>query len=530
MLVQGCMLPFLPVAAPQPVAEVAEPEDEPEEDEPVVVIPPQPGQFTLRYEPEHNNFTMNPITARNRDNIVLGSLLYESLFILDDYLRPVPILCENWETDDFITYTFDLYPDIAMHDGSSLTADDVTYSLRQAMQRGRHSNKLRSVSSINSTDDLTVTIVLNSPNARFIRLLDIPIIKSGSIDYRIPPGTGPYIFPTSDAMQLTRFRSHRNYNDLPLSTIYLLECYDSDLTDFFDDGRLSLLWDDPTSAFDIRINRQHEPRLFNTTAIQYIGFNAHSPVLRHQDIRRAIGCSIERQYIVDNIMNVPRPGQAIPAHVAFSPIFDLYDPAWEDRQMDPLIEMAALVERIGLEDRFNESFLAMPDGYGNFTRFTLDFIVNIENSHKLIAANRIADNLRQYGFNVNVRGLQWTDFIKELEAGTFDMYYGEILLGADFDLSPLLLPGDENINYGRTGNTAYKPLIDAFLAASTQEEVSEAGAQLNLAILQAAPFIPILYKKYAVYTPPGVLTGAAPGQSGVFHNFQDWSIDLYMLN
>jgi len=528
ILLHGCGLPLLPVATPQPTPEVVEPE-EPEPEEPVVVIPPTPGSFTLRYEPEHTLFTMNPITARNRDNIVLGTLIYESLFILDDNLRAVPLLCESWETEDNVTFTIRILPDISMHDGSTLTADDVVYSLRQARARGRHMSKLRMVSSVSAEDEHTVIIVLESPNARFIRLLDIPIIKSGTIDYRIPPGTGPYIFPNPEAMQLTRFISYRNFDDLPLTTIHLLECNDTDLTDFFDNGRLSLLWDDPTDAFDVRINRQHEARFYNTTAIQYIGFNANSNVLRYQDVRRAIGCSIERQYIVDNIMNVPRPGQAIAAPTALSPVFDMYDPDWDIRG-DPMTEMAALIGRVGLEDHFHESFLAMPDGYGNFSRFSLNFIVNIENAHKLNAANRIADNLRQYGFNVNVRGLQWTAFIEALEEGDFDMFYGETLIGADFDLSPLLLPGEGNLNFGRTGTTAFKPLIDSFLAAETQEEVSYAGEQLNLAIMQHAPFIPILYKRYAIYTPTGVLTSAFPGQSGVFHNFQDWVLDLYMLN
>jgi len=529
LVLQGCWLNILPTATPQPTPEAAEPEEEPEEPEPVYVPPPIPGQFTLRYEPEDSGFTMNPITARNRDNIVLSSLLYESLFILDDHLQAVPLLCEEWYSEDHLIYTFTIYPDIAMHDGSVLTADDVSYSIRQAGRRGRHMSKLRSISSVESDGELTVTVTLNEPNVRFIRLLDIPIIKNGTIDERIPPGTGPYVFPIPSSMQLTRFRGYRHYDSLPLNTIYLVECNDSDLTDFFDNGRLSLLWDDPTGAFDIRINRQHEPRLFNTTSIHYIGFNANSRVVRNQDVRRAIGCSINRQYIIDNIMNIPRTGQAISAPVAISPVFDMYDSAWEIRS-DPLLEMAALVTRVGMEDYFHESFLAMPDGYGGFHRFTLDFIVNIENTHKLAAAHQIADNLRQFGFNVSVRGLQWTAFIKALEDGDFDMFYGETVLGADFDLSPLLLPGDDNLNFGKTGHTSFKSLIDAFLAADTQEEVSEAGAMLNLAIMQYAPFIPILYKRHAIYSPTGVVTGASPGQSGVFHNFQDWSIDLYMLN
>jgi len=530
LFLQGCWLPphLNPAlnTPPEP-PELYEPPlpEEPEPDE-----PPTPGQFTLRYEPE---FTMNPIRALNRDNIMLSSLLYESLFILTEDLVAVPLLCARWETEDNVTFTFEILPNIAMHDGSVMTVDDVVYSLRQAMnhQRSRHRSKLRGIESVTATpeEELSITITLENPNARFIRLLDIPIIKAGTIDDNKPPGTGPYQFPHADAMLLNRFSGYRHFVELPLTRIYLLECSDSDLTQLFDSGELSLLWDDPAGAFDIRLNRPHEPRLYNTTALQYLGFNANSPALRNADVRRAIGCAIERQYIVENIMNIPRSGQTVAAPATISPVFDLYDTRWEYRG-DLLSEMGALLERAGLADAFQDSFLAMPDGFGGFQRFELIFIVNIENSHKVAAANRIAENLRLFGFNINVRALQWSAFMEALEEGSFDMYYGETLLGADFDFTSLLLPGEDNLNFGSTGNTTYRSIIHSFLAAGTQDEVSYFGEQLNLAVVQNAPFIPILYKRYAIYSHMGAITDATPSQSGVFHNFQNWKIDLLMLD
>jgi len=528
ILLQGCWIPYRPNLQSQMTSDMPDVVEFPEVPDRDPIELPLPSQFTLRYE---TAFTMNPIFALNRDNIVLTSLLYESLFILDDNLTAIPMLCVDWYSEDNVNYTFEIMPNVEMHDGSLLTAEDVAYSLRHAMnqQRSRHRSKLHSIDTISTDGDYTISITLKSPNARFIRLLDIPIIKSGSIDLRIPPGTGPYLFAYPEAMQLSRFSGYRYLADLPLTSIHLLECSDSDLTQLFDNGVLSLLWDDPGGAFDIRLTRPHEPRLYNTTALQYLGFNANSFVLRNPNVRRAIGCAIERQYIVDNIMNDPRAGQAIAAPVAISPIFDMYDTSWEARG-DLLNEMGLLIEQSGLEDYFSESFLAAPDGGGGYRRFTLNFIVNIENSHKLAAAMNIADNLRQYGFDVTVRTLQWNEFIKALEDGKFDMYYGETLLGADFDFSPLLLPGDGNLNFGGTANTAYRPLIDNFLAAETQEEVSIAGENLNLTITQNAPFIPILYKRYAIYTHMGVIARASPSQSGVFHNFHEWSILLDSFN
>jgi len=482
---------------------------------------PVPGRFTLRYDPKS---TLNPITALNRDNILISALLYESLFVLDGNLNVEPLLCESWETEDNVSFTFNIKPGIAMSDGSRLTADDVVYTLRQASLKGRFINRFGSVTGVSSDGELAVTVTLQSPNSRFIYLLDVPVIKSGSIDNRLPPGTGPYTFTDPDVMRLDRFTGYRDFRSLPLTTVYLLECGDDELTQLFDDGELSLLWDDPSDAFDIRLNRLDEKRYYNTTTIQFIGFNAREGVMRNPDVRRAVGCSIDRNYIVNEIMS----GQAIPAPLPLPATFRHYDPKWEHRDLDPLTEMSLLLDRARMEDFDNDSYLEIADGLGGYADFSVDFIVNSENMHRARAANAIADNLRQFGFRISVRELPWESFINALQLGDFDMYYGEITLGADFDLSPLVLPG--NLNFGGTASTTNKPFIDDFLASETDEEVQDAVSRLLDEIQRNAPFVPVLYKKYVIHTSMGAISGAEPGQSNVFRNFTDWKINLSMLS
>ena len=521
LFLHGCLLTMAPVETSPEIEEPPPPPAEPTGNP--VREPPEAGQFTLRYD---SASTMNPITSLNRDHILLSSLMYESLFTLDSSLNVSTALCESWSTADSVTYEFVLKPDIAMRDGSYLTADDVVYTLRQAMQTGRFVNRLEVIRNISTDSDLTVTIMLKSPNSRFIRLLDVPIIKDGSIDDHIPPGTGPYVFSgTGRTARLTRFPRHRDYDRLPVSVIHLIECDDNEVMELFDGGELSLLWDDPSGAFNIRFNRLNEPRYYDTTALQYIGFNTRTVVLYNHDVRRAIGCAIDRNYIANKIM----PGQTVPAPLALSPVYRWYDPQWEERDIDPLIEMSALLVFVGLEDFDSDSYLEYPDGFGGFFEFTLDFIVNSENAYKVQAAHRIADALRRTGFDIVVRELPWENFKIALQTGDFDMYYGEILLSADFDLSPLLLP-ESSINYGRTGSSSFFPLIENFLSAQTAFEERETAKHLCEEIRMYAPFVPILYKKYAIFTPIGAVTGASPSQSGVFYGFTDWTIDMTMLS
>ena len=519
LLLQGCRYPDIPIEGPQvtgsPPAVASPAHDIP------VPSPAQPGHFTIRYVQED---TVNPITCMTRDNIVLSSLLYESLFTLDGNLNIEPVLCESWSTEDNITFKFIIKDDIAMNDGSLLTADDVVYTLRQAMQTGRFVNRLSTIRSVTSDEDLEVTVVLNTENNRFIRLLDIPIIKYGSVENHIPPGTGPYTFSGAGDMRLVRFFRHRDYTRLPLSEIRLLECDDNELAELFDVGVLSLLWDDPSDTFDIILNRHNEPRFYDTTSLQYIGYNARSIALRDIDVRRAIGSSLNRQYIIENIM----PGQSVASPLALPPAYRLYSTQWEQTVVDPLIEMSWLFRRAGLEDNDNDSFLEYPDSYGGFLKISLDFIVNSDNTYKVRTAHRIADTLRLYGIEVIVRELPWERYLSALRTGDFDMYYGEVSLGPDFDLSPLLLP-DNHLDFGMTGSDFYKPYIDAFMSAQTDYEERVAAERLCEEIRLNAPFVPILYKRYVVYTHIAAVAGATPSQTGVFNNFADWVVDLTMM-
>ncbi|MDR0490956.1 MAG: ABC transporter substrate-binding protein [Oscillospiraceae bacterium] len=517
---QGCLTDIVPEEVPLESdipAEIQTTDDETSSNA------PSRGRFTLRFDPQS---TLNPITGQNSDNILLSSLMYECLFSLDGALNAEPVLCERWHTGDNVTYTFEIKPNVAMSDGSLLTADDVAYTLNQAMRNARFSRRLGNIKSIATDGELTLTVELKSPNRRFINLLDVPVIKSDSIGNNLPPGTGPYVLAGAEAVRLNRFAQHRDFSRLPVTIIYLRECGDDEVAEMFEDGKLSLLWDDPSDTYDIRLNRIRETRPYDTTALQFIGFNTRLTALAEPDVRRAIGCAIDRDYITNEIMQ----GQAQKAPLALSPSYAFYDERWENTAVDPLGKiMSDLLLRAGLADIDNDSFFEYPDGFWEYRKFSIDFIVNSENTYKVRIVHEIADKLRRTGFDIAVRELPWAGFIEALESGSFDMFYGETELNADFDLSSLLLPNG-SLNYGGTGGSSYAPLIESFLSASTDAGEKAAAERLCDEIKQFAPFVPVLYKKYVVYTPIGAISGASPGQSGVFRMFPDWTVDLTMLS
>ena len=73
--------------------------------------------------------------------------------------------------------------------------------------------------------------------------------------------------------------------------------------------------------------------------------------------------------------------------------------------------------------------------------------MNEENSFKRAIAGHLAESWTAGGLPVEIRALPWEEYTAALDAGDFDLYYGETRLTADWDLSGLLAPAGA-LNYG----------------------------------------------------------------------------------
>ena len=106
--------------------------------------------------------------------------------------------------------------------------------------------------------------------------------------------------------------------------------------------------------------------------------------------------------------------------------------------------------------------------------------------------------------------------------GDFDMYYAEVKLGADFDLTALLTE-DGSMNYGNIADENYATYINNYLAADDLTRQS-ACYQMLLYIAQNAPIIPVCFERHEVITHRNVITGIEVTSSNVFYNISEWTI------
>ena len=121
-----------------------------------------------------------------------------------------------------------------------------------------------------------------------------------------------------------------------------------------------------------------------------------------------------------------------------------------------------------------------------------------------------------------MRVLPWEEYMAALAAGDFDLYYGEVRLSADWNLSQLLSPGGA-LNYGGWSNPQTSQLIAALAAA---EDRTAAARTLCAHLQSQAPILPLCFKSSSVLAQAGVLEGLQPTAAEPFYNLKDCVIHL----
>ncbi len=460
-----------------------------------------PENFSLPYTPGQ---TLDPIDCTDGMQQVVASLLYEGLFRLDHALEPQLSLCSSYTYDPTThRYVFTIREGVLFSDGSALTAADVRATLERARQSDRYRSRLSGVASISSRG-ANVTITLTSPNTGFPALLNIPIVKSGTQKNTVPIGTGPYCYTVEEGnAYLTASPSWWRGGGQPLERIPLVEAADYDTLLYrFSSHDVQLITADLTSAESAATTGKVDCLDAETTVLQYIGCNTARAPLDNLALRRALWSGVNRAYIVSAFLS----GHGNAAQYPVSPVSPLYPTA--------------------LEEAYSiEAFSTALAQSGYVSERPLTLLVNEENSFKQAIAGHLAESFTKAGLPVEVQILPWDAYSAALAAGNFDLYYGEVRLTADWNLSSLLTAGSA-LNYGNWNN----PQTDALLADFAAAEDRAAAMNTLCAHLQSqVPIIPVCFKSTSVLSQADVLENLSPTAAEPFYNLTDCIVHLREL-
>ena len=153
---------------------------------------------------------------------------------------------------------------------------------------------------------------------------------------------------------------------------------------------------------------------------------------------------------------------------------------------------------------------------------SLSLVVNKENPAKIKMARALRDSLAEKGITVTLSELRWERYIRALKNREYDIYLGEVMLTADFDLTQLLSYGG-NANYG-VYDAQLQSLIYDF-NASAEEGKQDAAAKLFSYIAEHLPVISLMFEIETIYTHRETVSGMNPTIHNQFSNITAWSIN-----
>ena len=502
--------------------------------------------FSLGY---YKGEGLHPYTCSNTTNQNLMGLIYEPLFAIDQTFATEPCLAksctiqvtsasgseeekdtegdasetgtEGDETDQKdaskeekkkeqprskiagkTTCTIQLRDDVTFSDGTSLSAEDVVYSLEQAQRKGSiYRERLSDVTSITASGSTTVVIEINAADAAFDSLLDIPIIsRSGSSN---PIGTGPYVLNTKKgkAVSMTRNTNWWQEGTLPADTITLYAADDSDMMIFgFGSGSISMVNTDLTGTNALSYTGDYNVVDYPTTSMLYVGCNTHSGPCQNQSFRQALYYVFDRDTLATKMLS----GHAEPTVLPVSPKSKLYD------------------EKLAETYAWSEETAKKKLADGHYYNQTLKLIVNKESAFKTAFAEELKKELEAIGIKVQVEALAWDEFADALDERSFDLYLGEVKLKSNFDLTAVI-GSNGNLNYGGYQDKELEKLLTKF---QTADKASRAAAAKNLykAVADAAATIPLCFKNHSVLTHWSANASIAPTQQNLFYHIAEWDL------
>ena len=495
-----------------------------EEDAAEVVIGQSSGQELAATYAADEKFSLNamfsssfnPYQTSSAWNLVVGMLVYENLVEPDENFEAQPNLVTAWQTEDGVHWRFYVDTTRKFHDGGDMKAVDAVYSINQAMAfGGKYAARFRRVIGISVIDDETFDITLSEANFRFYQLLDIPCIEYNSGGSSTPPGTGPYMFSEAETY-LVLDDKHPLAGEMPLDTIYLKEYSAAeDILQAFEDSWIDLVLNEPNGMSGLGYSSTNLIKYVDTTCMHYLGYNMQSSLFSGSMARAIMTYAIDRNAIVSDVME----GAAVAATLPIHPNSALYPADYAD---------TLAYSEDSLQNALNNIGAADLDGDGQLEfggrKYTLNFIVCADSAVKVFAARRIASTLQKKGIAVNLRELNYEDYIENLEDGNFDIYYAEVKICSDWDLCKFFESGGD-LNYGGLNDNALLNAMKTFLASSETSQLQNRD-MLYQYIGQNAPITVICFERNQVLYHRGVLAGLAPTQANIFRHMENLTINL----
>ncbi len=335
--------------------------------------------------------TLDPAIGYDWQNWSMIKSLFDSLL---DY-KPgttelTPDLAESYTiSDDGLVYTFNLRKGVKFHNGRTMTAADVKYSLDRvtnpktqspgagffASVKGfdAASGGSGSLSGVTVVDDNTVRIELSRPDATFLHVVAInfasvvpreAVEKWGEDFGKHPVGTGAFSLAEWSLGQRLVFKKNPDYYNagIPKLDQITFEVGQEPIVALLrlQNGEVDIAGDGipPAKFLEVKNDPKYADSIVEGSQLHtgYITLNVKMKPFDNLKVRQAVNMAINKDRIV-RIIN----GRAVPANQPLPPLMPGYDPDYKGFAYDPDAAKSLLAEA-GFGDGFEtELYVANTD-------------------------------------------------------------------------------------------------------------------------------------------------------------------------
>jgi peptide/nickel transport system substrate-binding protein len=256
----------------------------------------------------------------------------------------VPELATSWEANDDLTvWTIKLRQGVEFHNGKTMNADDVVFSIN--LHRGEDSISqskalVAVISDVQASAPDEVTITLTGPNAGFppiLALTNLTIVPADDMNFDAGIGTGGYILEAYEPGVKSIARKNPNYwksERAHFDSVEMLAIRDVNArTTALQTGEIDAMNSvDPTTAG--LLSAMPGIDLLQTQGKVHYAFSmiTTDPLFADARVRKAMKLSINRQDMVDKVLN---GYGSIANDQPISEAYEYYNPDIAQHEYDP---------------------------------------------------------------------------------------------------------------------------------------------------------------------------------------------------
>lgn len=491
--------------------------------------------------------TLAPVTAAGPPQVSADGLTWTvhikpGIYFTDDPSfqgRPRELVAR-----DFV-YSITRWLDPNLHRGGAPQSTDLIVGARAVVDAARKSGKLdydQPIEGLRALDRYTLQLKLtqaNFPIAQailnyFVCAREVVEATHGDIRAR-PVGTGPYrlrewkrgsrlvleanpkyralAFPASDDPANAALVKSMRGRTLPQIGVIDVAFIEEDVTRLleFERGALDVIQLRAEVASRLLVDNRLKPEYAARGIARHVFvepvffgfyFNIADPVIGGMDndrvaLRRAIALAFDRR----EMAQVVYARQALPANQLVPPGVSGHDPGLPPAASADPQAANALLDRFGYKARDAQGFRLAPDG----KPLTLTLSLRTGAISREIAILWKKD-LDAIGLRSDFHLTPFQDVIKELEGGSFQMYYGGYG-GVPFGY-PVLLQMDDRqpvtVNASRFKSAQVEKLVDAFFASGDEAGRIAAARQGSEIAATYLPLMPAIFRQQNDFAQPWV--------------------------